>query len=519
MSSLSVGRKIGLLTLLSLVVAGVLGAVGLHSVSAVSQADAARGRLFRLEASLNHLDTRESELKVSAYRSLLEPDVASISAELVEDAATVEEIYAETLEPGLPADVRAEVEAVGPAITAFTDFVRTWVATAEKKQSALVAREGEIGERNHVVDDQLGAIHETVAKEIVAAQANAADAASTARHLVLGLLLLALLLLAVLARLITRAVTVPLHRAVEVLDAVAEGDLTQRIGSTSTDEVGRLSGALDRTVERFASALGGIGASTAQLESAAARLSGSSAELTESARDAAEQSDRAAGAAQQVSSSVAALSGGADEMAASIREIAQGASDAAGVAGEAVGIVRDTNDAVVQLGSSSAEIGDVIRTISAIAEQTNLLALNATIEAARAGESGKGFAVVAGEVKELAQETARATADITRRISAIQTDTESAVAAIGRITEIVDRISDTQTTIAGAVEEQTATTNEISRAVNEAAAGSQDVVGTLATLSRTAVSTDAGAVTTAEAAAELSGVSAHLQGLVAQFRC
>ncbi|MCW2779311.1 MAG: chemotaxis sensory transducer [Frankiales bacterium] len=518
MSSLSVGRKIGLLAALSLLVSALLGAVGLHSVSSVAQADAARGRLFRLEASLNHLDTRESELKVSAYRALAEKDAASISKDLVDDAATIDGVYAEALAPGLPADVRAEVVAVGPKVTAFTAFVQTWVATADKKPGSLTAREPEIEDRNHEVDDALGAIHDTVGKHILTAQARSEAAHRSATRLVLGLLAVALLGLAVVARVVTRSVTVPLGRAVEVLDAVAEGDLTRRLGATGTDEVARLSGALDRTVERFATALAGMGASSTQLESAAARLTGSSAELTTTARDAADQSDRAAGAAQQVSASVAALAAGSDEMAASIREIAQGASDAATVAGEAVGIVRETNDAVVQLGASSAEIGDVIRTISAIAEQTNLLALNATIEAARAGESGKGFAVVAGEVKELAQETARATADITRRISAIQSDTESAVSAIGRITEIVDRISDTQTTIAGAVEEQTATTNEISRAVSEAATGSQDVVGTLATLSRTADSTNSGALTTADAARELTGVSAHLHGLVAQFR-
>ncbi|MFN8192797.1 MAG: methyl-accepting chemotaxis protein [Nocardioidaceae bacterium] len=115
---------------------------------------------------------------------------------------------------------------------------------------------------------------------------------------------------------------------------------------------------------------------------------------------------------------------------------------------------------MAELGNSSAEIGNVIKVINSIAEQTNLLALNATIEAARAGEAGKGFAVVANEVKELAQETAKATEDIGHRISAIQSDTENAVTAITEISAIIAQINDTQTTIASAVEEQTATTNE-----------------------------------------------------------
>src|SRR5439155_8194733 len=124
---------------------------------------------------------------------------------------------------------------------------------------------------------------------------------------------------------------------------------------------------------------------------------------------------------------------------------------------------------------ASAEIGAVIKRITAIAEQTNLLALNATIEAARAGDAGKGFAVVASEVKDLAQETAKATENISRLVEAIQRDTGAAVAATTQISEIIARVNDFQTTIASAVEEQTATTTEMSRNVAQAAAGSADI--------------------------------------------
>src|SRR5581483_7458380 len=149
--------------------------------------------------------------------------------------------------------------------------------------------------------------------------------------------------------------------------------------------------------------------------------------------------------------------------------------EAARVATSAVRVAEVTSGAISKLGDSSIEIGKVVKVITSIAEQTNLLALNATIEAARAGEAGKGFAVVANEVKELANETARATEDISRKIDAIQTDTQTAVISIQEITDVIAKINDIQTTIASAVEEQAATTNEIGRNVSEAAKGTTEI--------------------------------------------
>ena len=135
----------------------------------------------------------------------------------------------------------------------------------------------------------------------------------------------------------------------------------------------------------------------------------------------------------------------------------------------------------------------MIKLINGIAEQTNLLALNATIEAARAGEAGKGFAVVASEVKELAQETARATEDISRRVEAIQADTAGAVEAIGQISAVIGEINDFQATIAAAVEEQTATSNEMNRNVAEAAGGTRDITAAIGGLAAGTQETNASA--------------------------
>jgi methyl-accepting chemotaxis protein len=204
-------------------------------------------------------------------------------------------------------------------------------------------------------------------------------------------------------------------------------------------------------------------------------------------------------------------------MGASIREISQNANEAARVAATAVAEAEATTITITKLGTSSQEIGAVVKAITSIAEQTNLLALNATIEAARAGEAGKGFAVVANEVKELAQETARATEDIARRVEAIQGDTAKAIQAIGGISTVIGSINDFQLTIASAVEEQTATTQEMSRSVQEAASGSGEIAMNITGVSSAADSTTQALSQTRVAVDELSRMASDLRTTVGRF--
>ena len=254
------------------------------------------------------------------------------------------------------------------------------------------------------------------------------------------------------------------------------------------------------------------------LGSASEELAANSQQMVSNAEETATQAGVVSAAAEQVSKNVQTVATGTEEMSASIKEIAKNAQDAAKVATTAVKAAEATNATITKLGVSSAEIGKVIKVITSIAQQTNLLALNATIEAARAGEAGKGFAVVANEVKELAKETAKATEDISQKIEAIQSDTKSAVDAIAEISAVINKINDYQNTIASAVEEQTATTNEISRNVTEAAKGSTEIAQNITGVAQAAKSTTAGANDTQKASAELSRMAAELLQLANQAK-
>ena len=270
--------------------------------------------------------------------------------------------------------------------------------------------------------------------------------------------------------------------------------------------------------EGLKSTLNSVNQNAQALASASEELTAVSQQMSSNSEETAAQSNVVASAAEQVSKNVATVATSAEEMSASVKEIAKNANDAAKVATEAVTVASNTNKTVAKLGESSIEIGKVIKVITSIAQQTNLLALNATIEAARAGEAGKGFAVVANEVKELAKQTATATEDISQKIEAIQSDTKGAVTAIDQISKIIGQINDISNTIASAVEEQSATTNEIARNATEAAKGSTEISKNIANVSLAAKNTTEGANNTLSAATELSKLAADLKRVVEQAK-
>ncbi len=303
-----------------------------------------------------------------------------------------------------------------------------------------------------------------------------------------------------------------------VVSAAAQGDLTQRIAVSGNDPIGQLGDSLTQFFQTLSVSIASIGENATALAGASEELSAVSSQMSANAGETASQAQFVSSATDEVNANVSVVATGVEELNSAIREIAKNASDAARVSQQAVTIASDTNKTISKLGDSSMEIGKVVKVITSIAEQTNLLALNATIEAARAGEAGKGFAVVANEVKELAKETARATEDISHKIETIQADTNGAISAIQEICEVINRINDISNTIASAVEEQTATANEMGRNVSEAARGSAEIAQNITSVANATQSTTEGANNSMQAASELSRMAGDLQRLVGQFK-
>jgi methyl-accepting chemotaxis protein len=308
----------------------------------------------------------------------------------------------------------------------------------------------------------------------------------------------------VLLLIVRKFVTKPLASAVVLANENAGHNLAMKdLPVDSEDEIGSATAALNTMKNNLRRTVGSISEPSLQVAAASEELSITSQQISANSGETSAQAKVVSNATAQVSQNLQTVATGAEEMGTSIKEIAKNASEAAKIATSAVKVAETTTATVSKLGDSSAQIGQVIKVITSIAQQTNLLALNATIEAARAGEAGKGFAVVANEVKELAKETAKATEDISGKIEAIQTDTKAAVEAIASISDVINQVNGISNTIATAVEEQNATTNEMSRNVSEAARGSGEITSNIAGVELAAESTSRGARDTQKAARQL----------------
>ncbi len=253
---------------------------------------------------------------------------------------------------------------------------------------------------------------------------------------------------------------------------------------------------------------------SSQLAAASAQLNATASQLGRNAENSTTVANSAAAASEEVSQGVRTVATNTEEMSASIKEIARNAAEASATSSTTLKQAQETNLTITKLGESSQEIGNVIKVISSIAQQTNLLALNATIEAARAGDAGRGFAVVANEVKELAKQTAKATEDITSKITSIQKDSSGAVDAVAAIGQTIDKLNGIAGAIAASVEEQSATTNEVSRVVQESAKGVMNIADNVKVVSQSASETLVGANQVLTAAKSLSDLASMLENMV-----
>ena len=459
-------------------------------------------------------ETHDARLAIS------EMPPESLAAESEAQASTLKKLNQsidEVKAMDLPADVATNVDA-------FAKAIQSTIAAVDKLKAGQLS-EAELGG----VLQELSVLSADAQKAIDAANAgsqeaaadeaqSARDAFESARVLTIAIIVIGLAASIGLGFACARSVSRPIGQTRDVLAKVADGDLTVRVDETGAREISAMNRSLNATLEAFGNVMVMVRDSAQRLAGSSSDLSGTAGAIAVNVEGVAQQAELVSASAADVSTNVGTVAAGSEQMQSAIREIAQSANAAAQVAGNAVGVAASTTETVGKLGASSQEIASVVKVITSIAEQTNLLALNATIEAARAGEAGKGFAVVAGEVKELAQETARATEDIARRVEMIQADTDGAVEAIGQISAVIAEINDFQMTIASAVEEQTATTNEMNRNVLEAANGSEGIAGNVSGIAESAAQTLAGVTDAQRSAGELAEMGAQLEEAVGRFR-
>ena len=552
-AGISIAAKLGLcLAALVLLIAATSG-LSLAELGRIESA-AAQLRDTRIPATdaLGRIGINFMRQRVNAVR-LITADTPELRAEVADQIAKRDALLAAQY---------ARYEALPltqPEREAYAAF-RQHVATYAEQQREAVAKAeaGDVagGQRiyNTTMSDSIRAIMADWEK-LVALNGDGSQASGTliaqtydaAKRNVLALAGLALAVALGAFVLVTRGVSRPLRTISAVTQRLAAGDAEVAIpGQERRDEIGALAGSVvvfrdnlvraraleaetalaraDAETQRraatramadaFEQAVGGI---VGGVSAAATELEATARSLTGSAADAAGQSGTVASAASDAAANVNTVAAAAEELGSSVQEIGRQVSGSAELARVAVAEATNTVALVQDLSSAAAKVGDVVALISGIAAQTNLLALNATIEAARAGAAGRGFAVVASEVKALAEQTARATEEITGQIGRIQSSTGQAASAIDGIGRRIREIDGVAASIAAAVEQQGAATQEIVRNVAEAAAGTCAVTGTIASLAQSAEETGTAAAQVLGAATEMSRQSEHLGAEVARF--
>ena len=509
---------------LAAVVASVVGLAGLAALNAnVVTMDQRVARPLATFADLRDSEG-DSRVNVWAYvAASTDAERATVAADIkISDDWVHENVTTYLAEHGSTTDAR------GASMVKFEANFDAWkqvrdsvVFPAAEAGDSAAAYEGIYGPLEGANEAMGAPLDDLFVAEATAEKATAAEAASryvAVRNELIGVVAAGLLLAIGSAIWMTRRLLGAIAVVRLSLGRLAEGDLTSHsLTTTSSDELGQMVVAAGEAAEGMRAVVERVSLSVATLNASVARLQGSSAEMDSAAGQASDQVEGATQEVHVVNASMQAVATGTEQMSASIRAIAANAHEVAQVAQTAVQTARATDEPVRRLNDSSIEIMNIVNAITSIAAQTNLLALNATIEAARAGEFGKGFAVVAGEVKELASETARATVDIVNRVKAIQGDTGDVTESITQIRAVIERIDQLQTAVAHALEEQSATTSEISGSVGQAASASDRIAERMREVRSATDATTAGIHAARVSANELQAESDDLSEAVARF--
>lgn len=434
------------------------------------------------------------------------------------------------------AKYREKLESTYRAATAITDFQMTEQLErlrGEAMQSAKIANE---------LRASLREISESLQKDVAQETAAASEEYSRTSRLLMIVAAIGIVAGLTIGFLIGQyGIAAPIRQVVALLQKLAGGDYqVEVVGADRRDEVGdiaqtamvfkdnglvkiRLEAEQREAAEHAAEQRKAdmmqladqfersVGAIVEQVASAATEMQATASQLTASAQETSAQSNSVSSAADLAAANVTSVAGSAEELGASVTEIGRQTEQSSHMTRSAVSEIEAATTTVNELSQSAARIDSIAEIISTIASQTNLLALNATIEAARAGEAGRGFAVVATEVKELATQTAKATAEISEQLAGIQTSTGNVVQAIQRVTHTVRDIDNTTSAISAAVEQQGAATREIVQAVNQASVGTGEVTSNIAGVASAAEQTGM-------AAQQVQGASADLAKQAEQLR-
>ncbi|BAQ46218.1 methyl-accepting chemotaxis protein [Methylobacterium aquaticum] len=555
MVKLSIGRK---LALSSAVTALFVGGAVYNQWSSNREIRAANDALAREETILRGISQAQvavariqlSQKTMELARNATASDAAAAAAleEAQAVASALERPIAIALDPDTLRESERAVSALAAEVQRYADAVRVDPYGRQSDPAAASASREEIAALTARAEKTIGESVANANRLTEAAMTTAAERIDAATRL--GLLAGAAMLLSLLgaALLLMLNIQRPLTRLVAVLERMAAGEIDATIAEARRgDEIGALGRAVEsiktmvarkaaEDLERrqiadaaaaaarqtamiemadgFEAAVGGI---VGAVSSSASELQVTAQSMTATATQTAAQSTSVAAAAEEAATNVGTVAAAAEELGASISEIGRQVSGSAQLAQRAVSEADHTTQFVQALGQTSAKIGDMVGLISNIASQTNLLALNATIEAARAGEAGRGFAVVAAEVKELANQTARATDEIARQIGEVRGVTDQTVGAIETITALIREIDVVATSIAAAVEQQGAATQEIVRNVSQASVGTSAVTGNIAGVAQASETTGMAATQVLTSASALSRQSEQLTAEVHRF--